>query len=60
MNPPISEITLRDYFATAAMQEFISSTNSNPKDDADVMHIIAGYAYLMADAMMKARDAPKK
>ena len=48
-------MTLRDYFAAKAMQEFISSTKSNSKDDADVMHINARYAYLMADAMMEAR-----
>ena len=58
MNPPISEITLRDYFATAAMQAAMNTTKTKFEEDA--LHIIAGYAYLMADAMMKARDAPQE
>ena len=58
MNPPISEITLRDYFATAAMQAAMNTTKTMFGEDA--LHIIAGYACLMADAMMEARGAPKE
>ena len=54
MNPPISEITLRDYFATAAMQAAMNTTKTKFEEDA--LHIVARYAYLMADAMMEARD----
>jgi hypothetical protein len=54
MNPPISEITLRDYFATAAMQAAMNTTKTKFEEDA--LHIVVRYAYLVADAMMKARN----
>ena len=45
-------MTLRDYFATAAMQSFIAINNDrNLLSDID----IAKYAYKQADAMMEAR-----
>lgn len=46
---------LRDYFAAKAMQAFINAwvtTSKYPNSDTEV----AGYAYIMADEMMKARD----
>ena len=54
MNPPISEITLRDYFAIAAMQAAMNTTKTKFEEDA--LHIVVRYAYLVADAMMKARN----
>lgn len=46
-------MTLRDYFAAKAMQAYCSHSKS-----CDWMpHEIAADAYLMADAMLKARDA---
>ena len=56
MNPLISEITLRDYFAAAALQGIM--TQSNLK--LHLMDTVAEHVYLIADLMMKARDAPKK
>ena len=47
-------MTLRDYFAAKAMQGFMAN-KSNPmhfQPDAD-----AGWAYTIADAMLKAREA---
>jgi hypothetical protein len=45
-----SGMTLRDYFAAKAMLGMMIRPGSiNPKDDSD-------YAYLMADAMLKARE----
>jgi hypothetical protein len=48
-----SGMDLRDYFASHAMQAFLSRTDTplviNKKD-------ISLFAYLMADAMMKARE----
>lgn len=47
-------MTLRDYFAAKAMQGFMAN-KSNPmhfQPDAD-----AGWAYTIADAMLKARGA---
>jgi hypothetical protein len=45
-------MTLRDYFATQAMQSFIAINNDrNLLSDID----IAKYAYKQADAMMEAR-----
>ena len=46
-------MALRDYFAAKAMQAYCSHSKS-----CDWMpHEIAADAYLMADAMLKARDA---
>lgn len=46
-------MTLRDYFAAAALMGFMDNknkpTNFNPDDDAD-------YCYKLADAMLKARE----
>jgi hypothetical protein len=46
-------MTLRDYFAAKAMQAFISSPHVKPtcKDSE-----ISKAAYLVADAMLKARE----
>jgi hypothetical protein len=43
-------MTLRDYFAAQAMNAFLSRPGSPFEKDAE-------YAYKMADAMMKAREA---
>jgi len=47
-------MTLRDYFAAAALPALIAT------DDADpplIWCVLAGHAYEVADAMLKARDA---
>ena len=52
---------LRDYFAAKAMQGLISCPDwrENAGEDVgmDASDYTAGAAYMMADAMMKARDA---
>ena len=47
-------MTLRDYFAAQAMQSQIGDLDLRYRESRQV---IAERAYLMADAMMKARDA---
>lgn len=50
-NIPLPGLTLRDYFAAAALQGFISNPNVDwGFDDA------AKAAYAQADAMIEARD----
>ena len=50
-------MTLRDYFAAKAMQALIASPRGTPdgRDATDTYY--AKCAYLVADAMMKAREA---
>ena len=45
-------MTLRDYFAAAAMQGFCAD---HTRDQVENLRTLAGYAYEMADAMLKAR-----
>jgi hypothetical protein len=52
--PPIDQITLRDYFATAAMQNFRDQIGS--QSDQEWFEKIAEGAYRMADAMLKERS----
>jgi hypothetical protein len=47
-------MTLRDYFAAKAMQALIAS---NDEGAGDRLQDIPGYAYDIADAMLKARGA---
>ena len=48
-------MTLRDYFAAKAMQEFLDEVGS--QSDQAWFDQIAKNAYRMADAMLKAREA---
>jgi len=48
-------MTLRDYFAAKAMQNFLSTVGWN--SDQKWFDEIAVGAYRMADAMLKAREA---
>jgi len=54
-------MTLRDYFAAKAMQEIIASQYEDGiyVGDAnnDSEHLCARCAYIMADAMLEAREA---
>jgi len=45
-------MTLRDYFAAKAMQAFIAG-----QPEFSDQHVIAKVAYMVADTMLKARDA---
>ena len=47
-------MTLRDYFAAKAMQALISAPTVRPMIQD---HEVAGFAYRMADAMLKAGAA---
>ena len=46
-------MTLRDYFAAKAMQALISAPTVRPMIQD---HEVAGFAYRIADAMLKARQ----
>ena len=50
----ISAITLRDYFASQAMQAAI--TGCATRGEVGLYSDWAGFAYEMADAMLKARE----
>ena len=50
-------MTLRDYFAAKAMQGFCSTLGDVSPNSPPYWNVLAGDAYVMADAMMKAREA---
>ena len=54
-------MTLRDYFAAKAMQVILQSQYEDAMyvgdADNDSAHLCARSAYIMADAMLKAREA---
>jgi hypothetical protein len=54
-------MTLRDYFAAKAMQVILQSQYEDGiyvgDGDNDSEHMCANSAYIMADAMLKAREA---
>ncbi len=62
-HPVPGGMTLRDYFAAKAMQSMLLDTKQfagcglGEAPLAAVPDIIAGWSYLMADAMLKAREA---
>ena len=49
---PEPGMTLRDYFAAKAMQALLSQNFGGAVRD----EMLAGFAYAMADAMLKARE----
>jgi len=51
---PCDGMTLRDYFAAKAMQGLLA--NQHPYQASDE-HLFARAAYVLADAMLKAREA---
>jgi hypothetical protein len=57
VTPYQSGMTLRDYFAAKALQGLIASPRGTPdgRDATDIYY--AKCAYLVADAMIKAREA---
>jgi hypothetical protein len=50
--PPIQDITLRDYFAAAAMQGLLTSEIVGEYSNTHVANI----AYMVADAMIEERS----
>lgn len=56
-------MTLRDYFAAKAMQGLIScadwreNVDEHSINDMEATHLTAATAYMMADALLKARGA---
>jgi len=50
----LTGMTLRDYFAAKAMQGLFSCGKAH---DEHTAHVTAKASYLMADAMLKAREA---
>jgi hypothetical protein len=55
LDKPEGGMTLRDYFAAKAMQEFLDEVGS--QSDQAWFDQIAKNAYRMADTMLKAREA---
>lgn len=49
-------ISARDYFAAKAMQSLYSRAGGSPAIDQDSCDYFAHHAYLMADAMLEARN----
>ena len=54
-NEKFNGMTLRDYFAAKAMQNFADQIGA--QSDQKWFDIVAEGAYRMADAMLKAREA---
>jgi hypothetical protein len=54
---PDDGMALRDYFAAKAMQGLIASPRGTPDGRDGTDHYYAKCAYIMADAMLKAREA---
>lgn len=54
MNETLEGMTLRDYFAAKALQNFRDQIGS--QSDQEWFDKVAEGAYRMADAMLKARD----
>ena len=52
-------MTLRDYFAAAALQGLLGNSEFHVETDveSEIPNAIATYAYQAADAMLKAREA---
>jgi hypothetical protein len=51
-------MTIRDYFAAKAMQALIASPRGTPDGRDGTDQYYAKNAYIMADAMLKARGTP--
>lgn len=52
-NPPAGEaMTMRDYFAAKAMQGMLAENGGGAMNNDD----LADWAYVLADAMLKARE----
>ena len=56
---PQSGMTLRDYFAAAALQGLLGNSEFHVETDveSEIPNAIAKYSYEAADAMLKAREA---
>lgn len=54
-------MTLRDYFAAAALQGLLGNSEFHVETDveSEIPNAIATYAYQAADAMLKAREESK-
>lgn len=50
-------MTMRDYFASKAMQAIIANSDQESVAFEEVGNWVGGYAYEVADAMLKARKA---
>jgi hypothetical protein len=51
-----NEINIRDYFAAKAMQAIINKSDDKSLNIDEIDGWIGSYAYVVADAMMKARN----
>jgi hypothetical protein len=55
--PESAGMTLRDYFASKAMEGILASNTEHEHEDAHIFDAIAEASYKQADAMLKARRA---
>ena len=53
---PIMGMELRDYFAAKAMQAIIANSDQKSIGIQEVDNWVGDYAYIVADAMMEARE----
>ena len=51
-----NEINIRDYFAAKAMQAIIGKSDDKSLNIDEIDDWIGSYAYVVADAMLKARN----
>ena len=56
-NPLYDGMTLRDYFASKAMEGIFASNTEHEHEDAHIFDAVAEASYKQADAMLKARKA---
>lgn len=55
---PQAGMSLRDYFAAAAMQAFMTDHTIGPEPKAELAERVAAVSYKVADAMLAQRDLP--
>lgn len=55
--PASTGMTLRDYFAAKAMQGMLIGEIAVPESSNEPFDNLASASYMLADAMLKARDA---
>jgi hypothetical protein len=56
-NKPVNEIIgMRDYFAAKAMQAIIGNSDQASLEVGEVDNWVGDYAYVVADAMMEAKE----
>lgn len=55
VNPPVTDMTMRDYFAGQIITGFVSAHLKNKAIDFELLKVLAQVAYKIADAMIEVR-----